>query len=399
MKNINHYKRIGTDYYREVLVPMTNDNVKCLKKWQKQTMIDDYGKAEINRVKKFHGFCCIPSHVNFRKDINGFYNRYQALSYHIDQAGDWNKIQNFLRHIFGEQYELGLDYLKILWKNPTQVLPILCLVSDEKNTGKTTYLNLLKAIFEANMTLNTNEEFRSQFNSDWVAKLIIAVDEVLLEKREDSERIKNLSTARYYKVEAKGKDKEEVEFFGTFVLCSNNEENFIKIDANEIRYWVRKIPSLGTSVDPNLLHDFKKEVPFFANFLTTQKINTVNLTRMWFTTEQIHTEALDVLKRGNKTSAEKELEELLKDEFAAFDINELCYTTKNLHEMLKSRGVFCSSGYITKILKDKYNLVSDKNSSYKWYRSDLRSDGNHDFNSFTSEKGRYFTFARDTFAK
>ena len=35
--------------------------------------------------------------------------------------------------------------------------------------------------------------------------LLICVDEVLLNRREDSERIKNLSTARSYKAEAKGR--------------------------------------------------------------------------------------------------------------------------------------------------------------------------------------------------
>jgi hypothetical protein len=180
-------------------------------------------------------------------------------------------------------------------------------------------------------------------------------------------------------------------------LCSNNEENFIKIDSNEIRYWVRKIPSLGTSVDPNLLEGLVQEVPFFTNFLTNRQISVKKETRMWFTTAQIHTEALDVLKRGNKTSIEKELEEMLKDEFAVFDVKNLCYTTKNLHEMLKTRGAFCTSSYVATILKDKYKLVSE-NSSYKWHRSELRTDGNHGMNGFTNEKGRHYSFMRDTFA-
>lgn len=61
---------------------------------------------------------------------------------------------------------------------------------------------------------------RSQFNDDWNGKLVIVVDEVLLNKREDSERLKNLSTTYNYKMEAKGRDREEVNFFAKFVLCS-----------------------------------------------------------------------------------------------------------------------------------------------------------------------------------
>ena len=45
--------------------------------------------------------------------------------------------------------------------------------------------------------------------------LIIAADEVLLDRREDSEKIRNLSIARNSKVEAKGKDRKGIEFFGS----------------------------------------------------------------------------------------------------------------------------------------------------------------------------------------
>lgn len=136
-----------------------------------------------------------------------------------------------LRHIFGEQYELGLDYLQLLYLQPIQKLPILLLVSEERNTGKSTFLNFLKLLFQNNVTFNTNEDFRSQFNSDWAGKLLIVVDEVLLNRREDSERLKNLSTTLSYKVEAKGKDRDEIAFFAKFVLCSNNEYLPVIIDA------------------------------------------------------------------------------------------------------------------------------------------------------------------------
>ena len=141
------------------------------------------------------------------------------------------------------------------------------------------------------MTINNNEDFRSRFNSDWASKLIIAVDEVLLDKREDSERLKNLSTAKTYKSEAKGKDKVEGNFFGKFILCSNNEKNFVYIDNSEVRYWVRKIIPFDLSNDrPDLLESLKKELPHFIHFINKRKISCPRKTRMWFTKEQIHTE-------------------------------------------------------------------------------------------------------------
>jgi hypothetical protein len=396
-KDISKYIRVGIEYYKEVIVPMTREDIKVLRRWNKQTILDDFNKEELKKIERFDGFCFIPSHENFQKIINGFYNRYEPISYHLNSQGTWDQIEILLRHIFGNQYDLGLDYLTLLWQKPTQALPIFCLVSDERNTGKTTFLNLMKAIFEGNMTLNTNEDFRSRFNSDWTGKLIVAIDEVLLDKRDDSERIKNLSTAKYYKAESKGKDKEEVEFFGKFILCSNNEDSFVKIDSKEIRYWVRKIPTLGNSVNPNMLDKLIKEVPAFAYFLNTREVVTEKATRMWFTKEQIHTEALDVLISGNRTSIEKELEEMLKDEFAVFEVDKLCYSLKNIVEMLRGRGVSTSSNYIATILKNKYNLENEKNSSYKWYRSEIYNTEATLSNGFTSEKGRYYSFERSIF--
>jgi hypothetical protein len=394
MNDIEQYIRVGTDYYRIVEIPLTYDKLKVLKKWNRQTIIDDYSKSKIDEIAKYKGFCIIPSHIQFERVINGFYNKYEPLSYKPIQNGKWEKIESFLKHIFGEQYLLGLDYLTLLWRKPTQVLPILCLVSIERNTGKTTFLNLLKLIFEGNMTLNTNEDFRSRFNSDWLGKLLVAIDEVLLDREEDSERIKNLSTARYYKSEAKGKDREEVEFFGKFILCSNKEENFVKLDSNEIRYWVRKIPVLQNGSDTGLLDAMKKEIPSFTYFLSNREMETAEKSRMWFTKEQIYTDALKVLIQGNKTTLEKEIEELILDELAFFEKEELCYTAQNIVEMLSKRNVKVNNNYVKTILNDKFNLVYEKNSSYQLYRSD---HSNPEFLDFTNQKGRFYRFTKDVF--
>jgi hypothetical protein len=287
--------------------------------------------------------------------VNNCYNQYQPLSYELKEGDNFQNIIQFLQHIFGEQYELGLDYLTILWQKPMQILPILCLVSTERNTGKTTFINLLKLIFESNMTINTNDDFRSKFNGDWSGKLIIAVDEVLLDKREDSERIKNLSTAKSNKIEFKGKDKIEQVYFGKFILCSNNEDSFIKIDAEETRYWVRKINPLQKHDDDiDLINKMKIEVPYFAHFLNSRAIATKPTYRMWFSPEQLYTSALGNLISGNRSYVEKELEEMLVDEFENSGEEELCYTSKNLVDMLKRNNVIAQSNYIVKLLKEKY---------------------------------------------
>lgn len=391
------YIRVGTEYFKLVHFPlMSGDSSKALIKWNKQTIIDDFGKDSLQKIKKYETFCTFPSHTEYQREINNFYNKYEPLSYQFKTSGNWKNIELFFRHMFGEQYEIGLDYLAILWKYPTQILPILCFVSTERNTGKSTFLKLLKLIFEGNMTINKNEDFRSRFNSDWANKLIIAVDEVLLDKKEDSERIKNLSTSNHYKSEGKGVDKIEIEFFGKFILCSNNEENFIKVDDSEIRYWVIKVYPF-ISENPDLLKEMKKEVPYFAHFLTNYSIQSKRVSRMWFSKEQIQTEALEILVRGNRTSIEKEIEEFLIDEFSMLKQDKLYYSVSDLVENLNRRNIRVNNSYVSKIIKDHFKLTS-KNSSYKLYKLDLSNTLNENFTVYYETKvGRFYTFEKDNF--
>lgn len=396
---MKEYIRVGTEYFKIIDHPLiSGDSMKTTTKWNKQTIIDDFGKVSLQKIKKYESFCTFPSHVSYDREINKFYNKYEPLSYAIDRDGNWNTIESFLQHMFGEQYRLGLDYLTILWKHPSQILPILCFVSSERNTGKSTFLKLLKMIFEGNMTINKNEDFRSRFNSDWASKLIIAVDEVLLDKKEDSERIKNLSTSNYYKSESKGVDKIEIEFFGKFILCSNNEENFIKVDHLEIRYWVIKVRSF-INENPDLLEQMRKEVPFFGNYLTNREIESVRVSRMWFTKEQIYTKALDVLVRGNRTSIEKEIEEFLIDEFCLLGLEVLYYSVSNLVEQLNKRNVRVNNSYISKILKEQFKQES-KNSTYKIYKMDYSCPTAENPSIYhENAKGRHYTFKKEDFIK
>ncbi len=390
------YLRIGSAYYKDVEMPLiSNDSIKKLVQWSKSEIITDHGKDFIKKVPKYDGFCLIPSHDCYQSVINGFYNKYEKLHHEIIE-GKFPETINFLKHIFGEQYEIGLDYISILWQKPTHILPILCLVSNQRNTGKTTFLNWMKLIFQNNMTINNNEDFRSRFNSDWASKLIIAVDEVLLDKREDSERLKNLSTAKSYKSEAKGKDKIEGSFFGKFILCSNNEENFVYIDNSETRYWVRKIIPFDLSEDnPNLLETLQKELPHFIHFIINRKIVSPRKTRMWFTTDQIYTQALAVLINGSKTYINKELEQILSDEFLLFETNVLKYSVTDLVNKLSKNNIRTSSFKVSEILKNQYQLEA-KNSSYIKYNTYTSAD-NKLIIEETVFKGRHYTFTKEKF--
>lgn len=395
------YLRIGVDYFKITEKPLhSGDTITTLVKWSKSEICTDFGKAFLQEIPKYDGFVTIPSHIDYQEEIKGFYNEYQKLKHDL-KTGDFDKTKMFLKHIFGNQYGLALDYITILWHFPTQILPILCLVSGERNTGKTTFLNWLKLIFQKNMTINKNEDFRSQFNADWATKLIIAIDEVLLDRREDSERIKNLSTARTYKVEHKGKDKSETQFFGKFILCSNNEDNFILIDDKEIRYWVIKVTSIASGAEvSDLLEQLEAEIPYFLNFINERKPISTKKTRMWFSKDEIKTEALTKLVKGNKTNLENEIIELLKDDFLKFEKETLYYSASDLVDKLKAVNVRTTPTKVSKVLKDNLGLLQ-KNSSYTRFNLSV-CPATGDYKQFVQEtviRGRFFTVEKDAILK
>jgi hypothetical protein len=389
------FLRIGTDYFKKVQVPLTIDeSIDSLVKWSKQEIITDHSRNYLKKIPRYDGFCNIPDHLTYKESISDFYNIYHPLS-HKPKKGNWKNIEIFLRHIFEDQFLLGLDYLSILYQYPTQTLPILALVSEEKDTGKSTFLHFLKLIFEKNVTINSNEDFRSRFNTDWSNKLIIAVDEVLLDNREDSERLKNLATAKSYKTEAKGKDKIETAFFGKIVLCSNNENDFVLIDSNEIRYWVRKINSLkvaGSKPDPEFLKKLDKEIHAFVYTISTREILVPQTTRMWFSKAQIHTAALDKLIKGTTSSLLQEIIEVLKDLFAVSDVDSISMGGKDLLNLLRENGVQSTIRKINQIIKNKLHL-EEKNSSYEKYHVSYNVSNERYLNS-TTERGRHFVFEK-----
>ena len=145
----------------------------------------------------------------------------------------------------------------------------------------------------------------------------------------DSERLKNLSTTLSYKVEAKGKDRDEIGFFAKFVLCSNNEHLPVIIDAGETRYWVRKIVPLHSD-DTDFLQKLKAEISAFLHFLTNRKLSTEKESRMWFAPKRLETDALRKIVRSNRNRLEIEMAELLLDIMASVGVSSVSFCLNDI---------------------------------------------------------------------
>jgi len=402
----NSYLRVGTTYYKIVYRPtISGEKSRVLLRWDKSTISYDEGKDYLSTIPKYEGFCCIPDHINYKQVINGFYNEYSPISHSISSA-EYSadeiekKIPNslhFIKHIFGEQYELGLDYIKLLYEKPTQMLPILCLVSEERSTGKSTFIKWLKKIFEDNLTYVKGDSFGSQFNADWANKLLIAVDEVFFAKKEITERLKFLSTTNKDKLEAKGKDRIEVDFFAKFILCSNNETDFIKIDNNEIRFWVRKIPPIKTE-NTEFLKSLQSEVPLFLQYLFNRKYHTSKSSRMWFKPTLLRTNALKRLMFQNNNELERKMIESFYElfesvpekksiEFVPQDI------LNTIQRLFNDRD--WTRNDVRKILKNNWGL-QPQSQTLTYSKVYLNIDGDY---CVTNNTGRYYSISKNTISQ
>ena len=384
--------RVGTTLYKLVNQPRLNGGyVKKRIVWNNETLRQDYGKHYLATVPKYDGFCTVPEHVNYQPVVGKFLNLYEPIE-HKPMEGDFSSIRSLVEHIFGEQYELGMDYLQLLYLQPIQKLPILLLVSEERNTGKSTFLNFLKALFQNNVTFNTNEDFRSKFNSDWAGKLLIVVDEVLLSRREDSERLKNLSTTLSYKVEAKGKDRDEIAFFAKFVLCSNNEYLPVIIDAGETRYWVRKIDRLQSD-DTDFLQKLKAEIPAFLHHLQHRQLSTEKKSRMWFAPSLLHTEALQRIIRSNRNRLEIEMHELILDIMDRVGSETFSFCPDDILILLGNSHVKAERYQVRRVLQECWKLKPAHNTlTYTTYQVDYTRECRYSPKRTT---GRFYTVTRE----
>lgn len=354
-KELKNFMRVGDDYFEKIQVPtiFDDDLETILVKRKKSTITDDFGKDAIVNVPKYKAFTNMPSHRNYQQVVNNCYNKYAPFN-HDAEEGNWETIDFFLKHIFAEHYEYGLDYLQILYHYPTQVLPILCLVSKERQTGKTTFLDFLKMIFGENCVKVGNSEISSQFNQYVATRLIVGVDETALDNnKEVTERIKMLSTSNRIPMQRKGVDHEEMWHFAKYILVSNNETNFIYTQDDEIRFWVRKVPKIN-QVITDLLKLMHEEIPAFLFFLNNRKISTPKTSRAWFDHRLLETDALRKLKEKNKPLAEREITTFMRNLFLDFKLEEQLMTIEVLKEKINLKKY--EDTYLHSILKENLKL-------------------------------------------
>lgn len=387
------YFRCGDDFFKFVNIPNQYQQLeRTFNSRKKTTITDDHGPKFIKYIPKYEAFCNVPNHFNYQQVIHNCFNVYSPLDFEPDETDcseeDCPSIINLVKHVFGDNivsyydketkekkeyktYEMGLDYLQLLYQMPQQKLPILCLVSHENNTGKTTFGNFLRMMLGANTAIVGNADLQSDFNAHWATKSVVVCDETKIDKDNVVAKIKNLSTARKIFMNAKGRGQVELDCFIKFVLITNNEDSFIHATDDDIRYWVIKVPVLKQE-NPTILDLLKEEMPAFLSFINKRKLATKLENRMWFHPDLIKTEALKRVIEKGKPGLEKEISYFLRDLFISTEEDELFMSCKNIIEVMKINTSKWGAPYVEKILKEdlklavchKFKIDVDRTSKY-----------------------------------
>lgn len=370
-KDAKNYFRVGDQYYEFVYVP--NKYGQLEKRFvgrMKGTIIDDHGKNIFKHIEKYKSFCNVPDNLNFQQVINNCFNIYSPFEWEMEtekcSEADFPNILQFIKHIFGEtkitftnpdtlvkheyiSWELGMDYMQLLIQKPAEKLPIICLVSQARNTGKTTFSKFLKILFTGNVAIVGNQDLAGDFNAHWASKLLVICDETKIDKQHVVEKVKSLSTADKIMMNAKGKDHVELDCFIKFIFITNNEDSFMTITEDEIRFWVHKVPRINSELT-NLLHLMQEEIPAFLNYISHRKLLTEQLNRMWFHPKLLKTQALRNVIANSEPTVIKELKQRLKDMFMDFGVEEITMTATDIKEEW-FRGSRFENNYIEKILR------------------------------------------------
>ena len=380
--------RVGTDYFKQISYQDKNGNTcEKLAYWKRQTILDDFGREFLKAIRQYDCFVNVPSNTAPPDIDPSNFNLYHQFQ-HVGLKGDWPITESMLQHIFGEQYELGLDYIQLLYQQPSQILPILCLVSRQNQTGKTTYITWLYNLFFGNVAVVGNQDLHSEFNSHYINKLIIAVDESKIDKNSTLEKLKSLSTCRTVYMNGKFQAPVPIDFFAKIILLSNYEDSFITARDEDVRFWIRRLTQPPDT--RNIDQELRDEIPAFVHFLNLRRMSTQMESRMWFAPEQLRTSALEAVVENSKSWLYKELNELILN---FFDNNGLCDSfladPTDLKKEFFALNHSVTLNYLRRVLRDEFKMSPGELARYTPFES-ITGPG-------CSKVGRPYSFARSDF--
>ena len=338
--------RVAGEFYQTYLQKDLNGTeARQFVKWTERAIKQSNGvdsKSIIDDIltnRDYLNFKCEPSHTDYRFEMPikntdwKCLNTYSPIIKPASQSNKWDTIRAMLQHLFREQYEDILDYLQISYYYPLQKQFVIALVGRQTGTGKTTFINFVTHLFGNNVVTIPPEALHSSFNSVYAEKLFICIDESKIEKDAVMEKVKSITTQTSVNINTKYGKERNGYIFAKVIMCSNNENDFVKIDEYDRRYWVRKIEPFPVN-DLNFDAKIKKEIGAFINFLKSRPMPEKKSSSFYMDKSVINTEQKQIVKENSKPHTLVTLANCLMDLVESKDINQPYYLTGDLVKRL-----------------------------------------------------------------
>jgi|WetSurSiteA1Bulk_404760.scaffolds.fasta_scaffold06215_6 hypothetical protein len=381
------FVRVGCTYYKRILKTDRNGFTGTeFKVWKKEEIVLDSGKDFLKEIPHFDDFVMKPNNLVFEPVVNDCLNLYSKFI-HVPAPGEWIWTQRLLQHVFQEQIDLGIRYLQILYQHPDRSTVILALVSMERGTGKTTFLNWINALFGVNVAFISSSDFLGDFNSHYATKNIICIEETLFEKQLTIEKLKNLATAKFVPINEKFVTVYKIPFYGKIILTSNNEDKFAKVDQDEIRFFVRKLGK-PEFTNHSIEEDLIKEIPAFLHYLNSLPSVDWTVSRSGFSVDELRNVSLEAVVKESKSTLCKDLEIHIADFFYNNEIDSFYAAPADLKNKFFPYNNRYELSYIRSVLKNEFKMIPEPMTRYPVFGED-----------FVNKTGTPYLFRRKDFVK
>lgn len=360
-RDINNYVQINNEFFitycnkRHEINPIPVQKSKLKSKLR---FTDD----QLQTVPELEGYTCEPQHgTDYQNIIGDKWNTYNYVD-HTPRAGEWPTISKLLKHLYGnngveeDQLEEIYDYHTVLLKKPKQRQQARVLYSHHQGTAKSALGNLEKLMFGNNVGKVRDAEMESEFNSSWVEKLIIWMDEPYFDKPKRAARdIRDLVTAETQYLRKMHADRVEVPFYGK-VLITTNDTDFMPIERSDRRYWIREIPRIkDADIDPHFMEKMETEVNHYVYFLLTRemKYKQSNDKTFYLPDSILKTRGFSKLVGDNVSNNHVDLAEFFQEYFARDKKRDhVCFNLKDLVNKVEWSHKEPSKNEVKQILRD-----------------------------------------------
>jgi hypothetical protein len=361
---IKDYVRVGTDFFIK--------SGEELLAWKKETLTMDFGGdyiAQFPEKQKYKKFVNIVDFVNPIESKGVFYNKFIKPKWPTITPGPMPTTEKLWRKVFSEvgdnQYEDGLDWMQLQLTNPKQMLHCLILGSASREAGKDSFVLWMKMLLGSNNVFFSDiENFLKPFNSPYASKCLIALNEVKFSSINDGsmEKIKQYITQDTVLIDGKFQTPYDLDYHGKMIMLTNNVHDFMKIDDEENRFWLRTMPVLdknGPDFDPNFMEKLREELPHAIHFLLNRKLhNKTKKSRFWLPEETTHTIELKKIKENSKSNTYLLISEILVELTQTCQNEILYFTNKDIRERISDNNI--GPKQITMCMQKEFRLEPTK---------------------------------------